>query len=88
MKTGDDACDAACGRVYSDLARLDSTFFLTTPTSAPAEVRDRRPYRRAVQVIVGPRSIANGEVEVKDRRTGARETMTVEAAINKLVAAR
>jgi prolyl-tRNA synthetase len=39
-----------------------------------------------VQVIVGPRSIANGEVELKDRKTGERETLTVEAAINKLMA--
>ncbi len=39
-----------------------------------------------VQIIVGPRSIANGEVELKDRKTGERETMTVEAALNKLIA--
>jgi prolyl-tRNA synthetase len=38
-----------------------------------------------VQIIVGPRSAASGEVEVKDRRTGARETMTIEAAVNRLV---
>ena len=39
-----------------------------------------------VQIIVGPRAVANGEVEVKDRKTGARETMTIEAAINRFVA--
>ena len=33
----------------------------------------------------GPRAVANGEVEVKDRKTGARETMTIDAAINKLL---
>ena len=38
-----------------------------------------------VQIIAGPRSVANGEIEIKDRKTGARETMTIEAAINKLV---
>lgn len=36
-----------------------------------------------VQIIVGPRSVANGEVEVKDRKTGERETVTIEAAMNK-----
>ena len=35
-----------------------------------------------------PASVANGEVEIKDRKTGARETMTIEAAINKLTAGR
>jgi len=37
-----------------------------------------------VQVIAGPRSVAAGEVEIKDRKTGARETLTIEAAINRL----
>lgn len=36
------------------------------------------------QVIVGPKGIANGEVELKNRRSGDRENMTVDAAINKL----
>ena len=40
------------------------------------------------QIIAGPRSIANGEVELKDRKTGARETLTIEAAINKLTASK
>ena len=40
-----------------------------------------------MQVIAGPRSVANGEVELKDRKTGERETMTVEAAIARLTAA-
>jgi len=37
-------------------------------------------------VIVGPRSVAAGEVEVKDRKTGERQNLTVEAAINLLTA--
>jgi prolyl-tRNA synthetase len=38
------------------------------------------------QVIVGPRGVAAGEVEVKDRKTGERQNLTVEAAINMLTA--
>jgi prolyl-tRNA synthetase len=38
------------------------------------------------QVIVGPRGVAAGEVEVKDRKTGERQNLTVEAAINLLTA--
>ena len=38
------------------------------------------------QIIAGPRSIANGEVELKDRKSGARETLTIEAALNKILA--
>jgi prolyl-tRNA synthetase len=36
------------------------------------------------QVIVGPRGLANGQVEVKNRRTGERQNLTPEAALNLL----
>jgi prolyl-tRNA synthetase len=38
------------------------------------------------QVIVGPRGAKSGEVEIKRRASGERETMTTDAAINRLVA--
>ena len=40
------------------------------------------------QVIVGPRSVANGEVEIKDRKSGERTTMTIESAISRLTSGR
>ncbi len=36
------------------------------------------------QLIVGPKALADGKVEIKDRRTGARELVSLEAAIAKL----
>ncbi len=36
------------------------------------------------QVIIGPRGAKGGEVEIKRRATGERETLTVDAAINRL----
>jgi prolyl-tRNA synthetase len=38
------------------------------------------------QLIVGPRGAQSGEVEIKRRATGARETLSIDAAINRLVA--
>lgn len=38
------------------------------------------------QLIVGPRGAKSGEVEIKRRATGARETLSADAAVNKLVA--
>lgn len=85
MKVGDVACDAACEKLYAELtaAGMDVLY----------DDRDERagvkfatadliglPY----QVVVGPRSIASGEVEIKDRRSGDRQTIPLEAAINKL----
>jgi prolyl-tRNA synthetase len=37
------------------------------------------------QVVVGPRSVKNGVVEVKNRRTGETEELTPEAVINRFV---
>jgi prolyl-tRNA synthetase len=38
------------------------------------------------QLIVGPRGAASGEVEIKRRATGERETLSLDAAVNRLVA--
>ena len=38
------------------------------------------------QLIVGPRGAKSGEVEIKRRATGARETLPVDAALNRLIA--
>lgn len=37
------------------------------------------------QIIVGPRGAATGEVEVKQRRTGNRETLHIYAALNSVL---
>jgi prolyl-tRNA synthetase len=38
------------------------------------------------QVIVGPRGIANGVVELKNRATGAREELSMDSALARLTA--
>ena len=37
------------------------------------------------QLIVGPKGVKAGEVEVKNRKTGARETLPIDAAVAKVV---
>ncbi|MFB2552293.1 proline--tRNA ligase [Ensifer soli] len=89
MKPGDAACDSTCDRLYAALraAGLDPLLD-DTDDRAGAKFATADLIGVPVQVIAGPRSAANGEVELKDRRTGARETLTLEAAINKLTSAR
>ncbi|WJI54880.1 His/Gly/Thr/Pro-type tRNA ligase C-terminal domain-containing protein [Mesorhizobium sp. C432A] len=48
--------------------------------AAGRQVRHRRPDRPALAVIVGPRGVAAGEIEIKNRRTGERETLPVAEA--------
>ena len=79
MKSGDADCDRVCEELYAALTRPPAwTCSTTTPTSAPA-----RKFATADliglpwQVIVGPRGVAAGEVEIKNRRTGERDNAPV-----------
>jgi prolyl-tRNA synthetase len=85
LKVGDAATDAACGDLYEKLGRAGRDVLY--------DDRDERPGGKFAtmdliglpnQIIVGPKSLGEGKVEMKDRRTGQRELLTVEAAINKL----
>jgi prolyl-tRNA synthetase len=38
------------------------------------------------QVIVGPKGVERGEVELKRRATGAKEQLSLDAAVNRLLA--
>jgi prolyl-tRNA synthetase len=85
MKPGDEACDRICDSLYSGLGKAGKdVLYDDTDDRAGTKFATADLIGVPVQVIVGPRSAAGGEVEVKDRKTGAREVMTLEAAMNKL----
>ena len=56
-------------------------------TPANAQVPNSQARTRLIgipyQIIVGPRSLANGMIEVKTRAGGAREEISLDAAINR-----
>ncbi|AYM56991.1 proline--tRNA ligase [Agrobacterium fabrum] len=84
MKAGDAACDAACEKLYYQLSNAGKdVLYDDTDDRAGQKFATADLIGVPVQIIVGPRSVANGEVEVKDRKTGERETVTIEAAMNK-----
>ena len=87
LKVGDAATDAACLDLYARLEKAGVDVLY--------DDRDDRPGAKFAtldliglphQVIVGPKGLADGLVEIKDRRTGEREMLTPDAAINKLTA--
>ncbi len=87
MKSGDAACDAISQRIYEALGNAGRDVLLDdTNERAGSKFATADLIGAPDQVIAGPRSAANGEVEVKDRKTGERQTMTAEAAINMLLA--
>jgi prolyl-tRNA synthetase len=89
LKPGDAATDAACQSLYDQFTKAGFDVLY--------DDRDERPGAKfatmdliglPVQVIAGPKSLADGKVEVKHRRTGEREVLSLDEVVNKLVAGR
>ena len=88
MKSGDADCDEACEHAYATLnAGGLEVLYDDTDARAGAKFATMDLIGLPFQLIVGPRGVKSGEIEVKDRRTGERETLPPEAAVNRLVAA-
>src|SRR5690606_19962058 len=84
MKPGDETCDRLCNSLYAGLGKAGKdVLYDDTDDRAGTKFASADLIGVPWQLIVGPRSAASGEVEVKDRKTGAREVMTVEAAMNR-----
>ena len=85
LKPGDAACDGACGRIYSELAAKGvDVLYDDRDERAGAKFAALDLIGLPHQAIVGPKSLAEGKVELKDRRSGERELVSVEAAIARL----
>nr|WP_316653598.1 proline--tRNA ligase [uncultured Gellertiella sp.] len=86
MKSGDAACDGACETIYNALSKAGKDVLLDdTDDRAGTKFATADLIGVPTQIIAGPRSVASGEIEIKDRKSGHRETLTIEAAINKLL---
>ena len=87
LRVGDDACDEACEDLYAKLsaAGIDPLY---DDKADRGGVKFSRmdliglPY----QIIVGPRGLKDGIVEVKDRKTGERKNLSPFAAIDFITA--
>ena len=87
MKASDSACDEASEKIYRAMTGAGlEPLYDDTDERAGGKFATADLIGVPQQVVVGPRGIAAGEVEIKNRRTGERETMSVEAAINRLTA--
>jgi len=87
MKPGDAACDAVSEKLYEALTNAGLDPLLDDTDDRPgAKFATMDLIGLPTQVIVGPRGVAAGEVEIKDRKTGERQNLSVEAAINLLTA--
>ena len=87
LKAGDEKTDAACDALYAQLQKAGRSVLYDDTAERPgAKFAVMDLIGLPWQLIVGPRGLASGEVELKNRRTGARETLSPDAAVKKLTA--
>jgi prolyl-tRNA synthetase len=87
LKAGDRATDAICEDLYAKLRAAGlSVLYDDTDDRAGAKFAAMDLIGLPWQIIVGPKGLASGEVELKRRATGDRHSLTFESALNRLVA--
>jgi prolyl-tRNA synthetase len=88
LKPGDANTDAACTKLYGELEAAGVEVLYDDTDNRPgAKFATMDLIGLPWQLVVGPRGLEKNEVELKQRAGGAREAMSPEAAVNKLVAA-
>ena len=82
LKIGDSACEAACERIYRALGEAGvETLYDDRDERAGAKFAAMDLIGLPRQIIVGPKSLAEGKVEMKSRRDGARALMSIADAL-------
>ncbi|MGH6736289.1 MAG: proline--tRNA ligase [Methyloceanibacter sp.] len=87
LKVGDTETDRACEDLYARLkdAGLE-VLYDDRDDRAGAKFAAMDLIGLPWQLIVGPKGLKTGEIELKERATGARHSLTFDAALNRLVA--
>ncbi|KIE05853.1 Proline--tRNA ligase [Candidatus Jidaibacter acanthamoeba] len=81
LKAEDEKCNAACMQVINTIPNV---LYDDTSDSAGAKFAKMDLIGLPWQLVVGPRGISTGMVELKNRKTGEKEELSLETAINKL----
>ena len=88
LRASDNACTAACNDLYGKLRKAGiDVLYDDRDESAGAKFATMDLIGLPYQLVVGPRGLAAGVVELKDRASGAREELSPDTAIAKLAAA-
>lgn len=78
IRAGDEACDKACEEIYEKLqARGVEVLYDDTKASLGQKFSIADLIGVPTQIIVGPKSVAAGNVEIKDRKTGERREVAI-----------
>jgi len=86
LKPGDAATNAACEEIYGKLRQARTEVLYDNRDERPgAKFADLDLIGLPWQLIVGPRGIAQGKVELKRRSTGEREEVGLDAALARIL---
>ncbi len=86
LKAGDAAVDAACTDLYAKLtAAGKDVLYDDSDERAGAKFASMDLIGLPWQAIIGPKGVKNGVVELKNRATGARQELPLDAALKLLV---
>ncbi|HET8728217.1 MAG TPA: proline--tRNA ligase [Alphaproteobacteria bacterium] len=85
LKSGDQDCDAACENILGKLANAGlECLYDDREERAGAKFADMDLIGLPWQLVIGPRGVKSGMVELKRRATGEREEINLDAALAKL----
>ncbi|WP_340151577.1 proline--tRNA ligase [uncultured Sneathiella sp.] len=85
LKSGDEACDAACEDFYGKLNNLDiEVLYDDTPGRAGEKFANMDLIGLPWQATIGPRGVKSGVVEVKNRATGEKQELGLNDALQLL----
>lgn len=85
MRVGDDACDAACADAYTALTEAGmDVLYDDTDERAGGKFARMDLIGLPWQIVIGPRGVENGVVEVKNRKTGEKTEMPFDDALTKV----
>jgi prolyl-tRNA synthetase len=84
LKAGDAKTDAACEDIYAKLSKAGKDVLYDDTAERPgAKFASMDLIGLPWQIVVGPRGLEKGLVEVKNRKTGAKEEMSVDAVVKR-----
>ena len=86
LKAGDEACDKACDDIYATLRDKGvDTLYDDRDMRAGGKFADMDLIGLPWQLVLGPRGLKNNVVELKNRRSGEKEEISLEAALSKII---
>ena len=85
LKTGSGECDKTCNDIYNNLIQQGKeVIYDDRDARAGTKFADADLIGIPWQLIIGPRGLESGVVELKNRKSGEREELSLESAISKI----